>query len=214
MMFIHLIKKDFMIIKKYVLIMLAISTVIPITIMKELPEAGGMAAFAAAAVFSIIILLQYVSMKEYQYPKTIALLCASPYPRIWLVFARYIFCIIVFLGCTLIFYIETLFIPGLGAFQFSVIGTAFLVIAVFVGIYLPVQYKVGYEKARFIFLIAIMGFSFGMPQFAKILSGARVKIPFSLTPFAMGCGMLLLAMGILIVSAMVSASIFSKKSLA
>lgn len=80
-MLLHLIEKDFMIVKKYVFLMLIIVMLIPPFILWRIPELAGSISFLISAIFSVFLLLFYVSMKEQQYPKASALLCATPYPR-------------------------------------------------------------------------------------------------------------------------------------
>ncbi|WP_277935551.1 ABC-2 transporter permease [Parablautia muri] len=46
----------------------------------------------------------------------------------------------------------------------------FLITFVFIGVYLPVQYKLGYEKTKFVFVVVIMAFPFILPQLMKMES--------------------------------------------
>ncbi|MDE7210861.1 MAG: ABC-2 transporter permease, partial [Lachnospiraceae bacterium] len=75
-MLFSLVKKEFLIIKKYVGIMLIASFLIPPVMLWRMPEATGTLGFTLAVIFSIFMLTQYVSLKEYQYPKATTLLCA------------------------------------------------------------------------------------------------------------------------------------------
>ncbi len=66
---------------------------------------------------NIFILTQYVALKEDQYPKATALLCATPYPRKLIVLSKYCFCLIIYAVCCLIYGIDTLIFPKLGTFN-------------------------------------------------------------------------------------------------
>ena len=113
-MLFHLIKKDFLIVKKYVLIVLVASILIPPVMRWRTPEFAGTFGFILSVIFSVFMLLQYVSLKEYQFPKATTLLCATPFSRSMMVLSKYIFCIAIYVACCIIFGIETLLIPGLG----------------------------------------------------------------------------------------------------
>lgn len=155
-MLFSLIKKDFLIVKKYVGIMLIVSFLIPPFMIWRTPEAAGAMGFTLAVIFSIFMLTQYVSLKEHQYPKVTTLLCATPYPRRLIVLSKYCFCLIIYVACCLIFEIDTLIFPKLGAFNVKMAVITLLAIVILLSIYFPALYKLGYEKTKFIFVIIIM----------------------------------------------------------
>ncbi len=68
-MLFHLVKKDFLIIKKYVLFMTVFSIFVPLFLIWRVPQYGGPMGFILSVIYSVFMLLQYVSLKEYQYPK-------------------------------------------------------------------------------------------------------------------------------------------------
>lgn len=155
-MLFSLIKKDFLIVKKYVGIMLIVSFLIPPFMIWRTPEAAGSMGFTLAVIFSIFMLTQYVSLKEHQYPKATTLLCATPYPRRLIVLSKYCFCLIIYVVCCLIFEIDTLIFPQLGAFNVKMAVITLLAIVILLSVYFPALYKLGYEKTKFIFVIIIM----------------------------------------------------------
>lgn len=155
-MLFSLIKKDFLIVKKYVGIMLIASFLIPPFMVWRTPEAAGAMGFTLTVIFSIFMLTQYVSLKEHQYPKATTLLCATPYPRRLIVLSKYCFCLIIYVACCLIFEIDTLIFPKLGAFNVKMAVITLLAIVIFLSVYFPALYKLGYEKTKFIFVIIIM----------------------------------------------------------
>ena len=75
-----LLKKDFLIVKKYVLIMLVVIVLIPPVMRWRTPEFTGVLDYSFCH-FGVFMLLQYVSLKEYQFPKATTLLCATPFSR-------------------------------------------------------------------------------------------------------------------------------------
>ena len=69
MMLWYLLKKDILIIKKYVLIMLAAAVLIPPFMLWRVPEYAGILGFMLSVIFCVLILLQYISLKEYQFQR-------------------------------------------------------------------------------------------------------------------------------------------------
>ena len=107
-------KKRFSDCKKYVLLMLIVCILIPPFMLWRVPDFAGPMSFCLSVIFSIFMLLQYVSQKENQYPKASALLCASPYPRKLLVLSKYVFCLTIYAVCCIIFH-RNIGFPKLGA---------------------------------------------------------------------------------------------------
>ena len=155
-MLFQLVKKDFLIVKKYVLIMFAVCILFPVFLLWRSPEYAGILGFVLITIFSIFMLLQYVSLKETQYPKASTLLCALPFSRKNIVLSKYIFCILIYLACCLIFGIETLIFPQLRSIGYKVPILLFMVVSLFLGVYLPAQYKLGYEKNKAVFLWCLL----------------------------------------------------------
>lgn len=207
-----LVKKDFIIIKKYVLAMVVVAALIPLFVSWQAPEVSGQIAFALSVTFSGILLLQYNSAKEHQYPQATTLLCATPYSRTLLVLSKYVFCFTIYLGCCLIFWVETCLLHSLKGFSLELFVTVLFALSVFVGIYLPVQYRLGYERTKFVFMVVVVAIPFLLPQLSKLGSIGFTPIP-SLPQFIL-CPLLLVAsMAILALSTMISISIFRKTEL-
>jgi ABC-2 type transport system permease protein len=159
------------------------------------------------------MLLQYVSLKETQFPKASAFLCALPYPRKAVVLSRYIFSLIIYLVCCLFFWIETLVFPQLGTLGFTMPVMLFLVISLILSIYLPVHYKLGSESTKIFFIIVIMTSSFVFPQLVKIAGGINLRFLDMLNPVIFLGGVILFSISILVVSATISMQIYKKADL-
>ena len=109
-MLIHLVKKDILIVKKYVLLILFIAIGIPLFILWRLPPFAQILGFVLSIIFSEFMLCQYLLLKESQYSKASVLLCSTPYPRRGLVQSKYVLFAMVFIYCTLVYWIENLLI--------------------------------------------------------------------------------------------------------
>lgn len=213
MMLFHLIRKDIIIVKKYVLIMVIAAIAIPPFMLWRAPEYTGILGFILSIMFSVFMLLQYVSLKEYQFPKAATLLCATPFSRKMMVLSKYIFCIAMYMTCCIIFGIETLFIPGLGTFDVKICMLMFLVVSVFISIYLPVQYKFGYEKTKFSFVVVIMASPFIFPQLLK-MENINIDFLSKTSSFAIYGSIVAFSLVVLTVSILLSIKIYYDEDLA
>lgn len=214
MMLLHLVKKDFLIAKEYVLLMAVVSIVIPLFMLWRVPAlyAGSMG-FILSAVFAVLMLLQYVLLKEYQSPKAESLLCLTPYPRKLLVLSKYCFCLAVFAACCILFWAEALIFPNLGGFHWKMGILTFFALSIFVSIYLPIQYKLSYEKTRFIFAVFIMASPFLLPLLLKMGGGVRVEFLEEIPPLALYGGIFLAGLVFPAISARISIAIYQNADL-
>lgn len=167
-MLISLVKKDILLVKKYILMMMITTIAIPIFIMWRVPEFLGFSAFLISTIFAEFMLYQYVSMSELKYPKADALLCATPYPRRTIVVARYAFLLIIFVYCILVNSIVALILPQSKFISLSNILAVLLILATLFGVYTPIQYKLGYEKTKYFFSVVIVGTPFLLPTLMKL----------------------------------------------
>lgn len=212
-MLFSLLKKDFLIVKKYVLIMLIVAIVVPPFMRWRTPEFTGVLGFVLAAIFAVFMLLQYVSLKEYQFPKAATLLCATPFSRKMMVLSKYIFCVAIYVICCIIYGIETFVIPGLGSIDIQLFAIMFFVTSVFIGVYLPVQYKLGYEKTKFAFAAVIMASPFILPLLLR-MDSLNLDSFSILPPYLICVGIVLIGFAILAISASLSMRIYDKEDLA
>lgn len=213
MMLLNLIKKDILIVKKYVLIMLVAAVLIPPFMLWRTPEYTGILGFMLSVIFCVFMLVQYVTLKEYQFPKAATLLCATPFSRKMIVLSKYIFCISIYVACCIIYAIETLVVPGLGTVDVTLFLLMFLVTSVFIGIYLPVQYKLGYEKTKFAFVVVIMASPFILPTLMK-MENVNLNFLSMFSPLIVYTSVLLFSLIFLIVSVILSIKIYSGADLA
>lgn len=212
-MLFNLIKKDILIVKKYVLIMLVAAVLIPPFMLWRAPEYTGVLGFMLSVIFCVFMLLQYVSLKEYQFPKAATLLCAAPFSRKMMVLSKYVFCMAVYVACCIIYAIETLAIPGLGTADATLFLLMFLMTSVFIGVYLPVQYKLGYEKTRFAFVVVIMASPFILPQLMK-MENVGLGFLSRISPLLVYGSILLFSCVVLIISVILSMKFYCETDLA
>ena len=210
-MLLQLVKKEFLIVKKYVLLMAAVCILFPIFLLWRMPEFAGIFGFVLVTVFSILMLLQYVSLKETQYPKASTLLCALPFSRKHIMLSRYIFCIVIYFACCLIFGIEALLFPTLQNVSYRIPIVLFLLVSLCLSIYLPIQYKVGYEKTKLFFTVLIMATPVGFAQIMK--KGINLEFLSNIPPAFLLLGSLIISVLLLIVSSIISIKIYGTTEL-
>ncbi len=211
MMVFALLKKDVLIVKKYVLVMLLFAVLIPPFMRWRVPEFTGTLGFILSVIFSVFMLLQYVSIKEYQYPRAAVLLCAAPFSRRAMVLSKYVFCMAAYAMCCMIYGIETLVIPGLGRPDMRLFAVMFCAISAAVGVYLPVQYKFGFDRAKYIFAGLIIFSPMCVPLLMRTVS-PRLSL-FLAAPRLFYSGIALLGAVFLAVSAFLSVKIYDKADL-
>lgn len=211
-MLFSLIKKDFLIVKKYVLIMLAVIVVIPPIMCWQAPEFLGDSWFILSVCFPVFLLLQYVSLKEYRFPKAAALLCATPFLRKMMVLSKYIFCIIIYVLCCVVYSIEAFVFPGL-VLDIKLFALMFFAVSVYIGIYLPMQYKFGFDKAKYIYMVAIVTSPMYLPVFTETESPSLDFLSV-LSPYLVCGGIVLIGIAVLAISAALSVKIYKKADLA
>ncbi|MBU3100598.1 MULTISPECIES: ABC-2 transporter permease [Clostridium] len=212
-MLFHLVKKDFLLIKKYLLLMILIPIAIPILMMIQASQLLGLSAFVMSVIFTVFMLYQYVLMAEMKYPKAEALLCATPYSRSTLVKARYVFLLLPFAYCCAVYNVLALLFAKIEYLTLSTYLIAMLISVILFGIYTPIQYKLGFEKTKYFFVLVIMG----APSLMVLLIKINIKLDLtglSVMPmFAQYLILIVAIISIIFISMNVSIKIYSKKEL-
>lgn len=124
-MLIHLVLKDFLIVKKYVLLVLLVAVAVPPFLLWRNPELASVLGLVFSIVFGVLMPLMYLGEKENKYANATLLLAATPYPRKWMVVSKYLVSLLMFCVCTLIFWLETLIFPSLGGFNAELAAVLF-----------------------------------------------------------------------------------------
>ncbi len=204
-----LIKKDFMLLKKYALFIIVILFALPAALAAKSSEVNlvqSTLAFAFEVIYSEFLICRYLAMKEYQYPKAASFLCTLPYTRNMQIASKYLIYFIVFVFCCGAYWIDTLFVPNLVKLNSELIIPVLFAASVVYSIYMPVQYQFGYDKSKLIFTFLLIAFPLliantNMTTVMEILSEITFPV------------MLISASAALALSVMVSVKIFNGKEL-
>lgn len=208
----HLLKKDILIIKKYIYIMMGLSILIPLFIVWRIPQFSTLG-FVFSVSFTEFILCQYLFMKEHEYSKASALLCAAPYTRWMLVASKYLFLIMIYIYCVASYSILAAFIPLLEPLSMQLVLSILLVATVIYCLYLPIQYKIGYEKTKFILSLIIISvpylsvFIIKMGVLTKLNYFSTISLPVQYIVLS------ILTILVLVISSLISIKIYSAKEL-
>ena len=150
-MLIPLIKKDLTIVKGYSLGVVAIAVGLPLLLAWRQPQMGGMISLLMAVLISSVAFNLAISEKENQYPKATALISSTPYTKGKVIVSKYVLYFIIYVICCIAYLLEMQVVPELKLENFAqTAALVFFIQAFGMGIFLPIQYKFGYEKTRFV----------------------------------------------------------------
>lgn len=215
-MLFHLVKKECLLAKKYLLFMFLVAVVFPPFMTSKLGLNSGFMVFLTTAFVIQLLLTGTVSLAESKYEKGAALLCAIPYTRSLLVKAKYVFDILIYVSFCIVYTVTALTFPRyMMLMDWFTMGIVFLLLTIIRGIVLPLEYKLGYEKTKYISMIFVMVTPFLLPSLMKSLEAKNINfaklamassVIGNLAPF-------LLALIVGIISIIISNKIYSKKEL-
>ncbi len=215
-MIFNLVKKDFILAKKYLIFMLLFAAGAPLYLETQTHSvSGGLLGFFITLLFVQYMMFNTVSMAEDKFRGS-ALLSATPYTRSTLVKARYLYILVVFVGCYMIYTITaSLFQTILPMLSISAIGISFLILALYFGIIMPLQYRFGYEKVRYISFFAIFITPFIFPSIIKWFQSNHMNLQTAVSMLQPIQDLLpwVLALIIGFVSMWISIEIYAKKDL-
>ncbi|MFD0713111.1 ABC-2 transporter permease [Paenibacillus sp. GCM10027626] len=216
-MLLNLIRKDFLLIKKYIPIMFIIAVVVPFYLNTRAAGTfmeGSFFNFFLTTLYIQYLMFNSVSLAEYK-NKGNALLCALPYTRKAFITSKYCFLLIIFIGCLLIYSAVTLLVLGQTAMlSIAQIVLSFSLLSFVFSLLIPAQIHFGYEKSKFIFAVFIVATPFVMPQIIKLLQQNNASMPAAASGLqSFDVLMLVAALVALIVSHQVSNRFYGMKSL-
>ncbi|MDC6157388.1 MULTISPECIES: ABC-2 transporter permease [Bacillus cereus group] len=215
-MLINLVMKDFLLVKKYFLILLVFAAIAPIYLSSQLQlNDGGLVSFLLTVILMEYILFGTVSKFEDQY-KGAALLCATPYTRSAFVKAKYLFLFVIFICAAIIRIIISVVAPsGIESLSASALGITFLTLSILFGVLLPVQFKFGYDKTKIISLLTAFLIPFVAPTLIRGLQSSNIdfKSIFPFSPTVLTWMPCFISIIIGFISMIISLKVYAKKDL-
>lgn len=215
-MLINLVKKDLLLVKKYLVVLLVFAAIAPIYITSQIKLSdGGLVSFLVTAIYLEYILFGTVSQCEDKY-KGAAYICATPYTRSTFVKAKYLLIFVIFICSAAIHMITSAIVPsGMEIINFHTLGITLLIVSIVFGILIPVQFKFGYNKIKFISFFIIFLTPFVLPTLIQWFQSNPIHLtsPISLPPIVQAWIPCVMALVIGVVSMAVSLNIYAKKDL-
>ena len=207
-----------MILTKSQIAFMLLFSCIAIPVLSGRMDAGGIGdglIFFMVLFVLVMLLPNTVSMAETADERVTAYLCATPYSRKQMVLSKYIFDICIVVVYFFIYTLESMVFQDVGRVGGLTASVLIAVIFLYRGAYIPLEYKVGYEKAKYIGMASIMLLPFLLPT---LLNNIDIeKLDFSvITALPVWLKYVMVYGGILLwltVSYMLSERIFEKKEL-
>lgn len=212
---ISLVKRDFFLIKKYSIVLLFLEIAVPLLCVYKAQQIFefGCAVFALTYFFTAYMVIQSIAIAETKYPKVEATLCAAPYSRKQIVCGRYLFMGVLFVATVAIYGVLSVLLPSMPMISVMDALITLLIGAVVIGIMLPVQYKLGYEKMKYVYMIIIVTMPVSIPFIGKFLSEHPIDLSgiLKLSDYTKGGIAFIVSVLLIIASMLVSMKVYSKK---
>lgn len=175
-MLFNLVRKDYILAKKYLLLLFVVAVGAPVYLSLRMNIQGrGIASFLMTALMIEYLLFSTVSMAEDKY-KGSSLLCATPYTRTTMVESKYLFVFINFAICCIVYAISSHTVAGMEKFHMHDFEISLLTICIFFGIAIPLQYKFGFEKLKYIFTFIIFIVPFTAPSVMQYAEKHNIRL--------------------------------------
>ncbi|GBF75403.1 ABC-2 transporter family protein [Paenibacillus sp. 598K] len=209
----HLILKDLRLGKRYWALLPIAAVAIPFYIVSKAAAATSVA-FALSSLFIVYLFFNSVSMAEEKY-RGAAYLCATPYTRKTLVLGKYALILLLIGACYILYTLAALAAPErLPVLGIQELGYSLLLLAAVFGLFLPIQYRLGYEKSRLVFFFFIFLMPFLLPYAVGELDGSSLLGSMAgIAPVAQGVLAMAAAAILLLGSIAVSVRIYARQSL-
>lgn len=164
-MIIQLLKKDFVVARNYILIVLIVLVGFQIFFANfgptnEFPVYTNAIGFLMSIILCTIIIFNVLSQYELRYPKVTAYFCTMPYLRSTFVKAKYISLIAIFLFGLISNTIVSLVANAEALLSVPAMLLTLMVTIIVFGIYIPFEFKYGYIKTRFFFVVIVLLIAF------------------------------------------------------
>ncbi|MGL5652251.1 MAG: ABC-2 transporter permease [Paraclostridium sp.] len=212
----NLLKKDFIIIKNFWSFLIIFSILGPIFINYQTRGFdSSFISFIITILFLEFILYGSVSRLE-EKNKGCILLTTMPYSRSDIVKSKYLFIGSIFIITYILYILAALITPiEMNFLSINSILISFLVISIFFGVYIPIQYKYGTEKTKYISSCFVLISPLSLPAIVKWIQSKNIhlniinRVP-NLVKYII---IILMSLAILIISIKVSINIYAKKDL-
>lgn len=215
---ITLIKKDCYLLKKQGLFVLFFDIIMIAYLsnrMKDTKLIGTCLLFALTSFITILLLKTTISINEAKYEKALSLICTTPCDRRSIIKEKYLFDYMIFFIFICLYTAESMFFADVNIPPLWFFAVTFLFICIYHSVVIPLEFKLGYEKSKYITTILIFVVPFLSPLLIQNIDLNSVKtLGISAIPEPVKCLLLILFAFIIdICSYFISRQFFLKKEL-
>lgn len=149
---INLIKKDFLLIKKYLIVMLVFSIIAPIIISARTPElqTNGLILYVLLTLMLTFMTYHMISMEEMK-QKGMVYIQTTPMSNSLIALSKITVVTISFITITFVYIVlSKIELIKVGSVGLKEIMITFMLIEVFISIYIPLTFKLGYVKLQMV----------------------------------------------------------------
>ena len=216
-------KKNIILAKKYLVIMILVPCVLPYMYVNIIENKVDFVYWLISFInlfIVMIVMTNIVEVADENNKRAMHLLCVAPYNRSELVLSKYMFNWMIFLVFWSLVILESVVLQN-NFLHLTVlgIGFTFLLYSTYRGVMIPLQIKLGYSQIKNIFTIISLFFIIGIPMMSKLIDIESVAKLLKYThifqmEYWIQCALVWgIAVGINIVSCVISARIFRVKDL-
>lgn len=213
-----ILKKDFMLLKKALLFEVIFCILIVPFLGYRIKDLGILGSFLIYFLIQLVILITTstsLSTKEVTNEKAISYLCCLPYKRFSFVCEKYAMDIILAVTFSIIYSIEALIFDEVEALSLFAMGGLLIIVFLYRGFFIPLEFKFGFEKVKFYSMFAIFFASFGIPMLMNNFEFSNLSIDFftNISEFLKVIMVYGIIAMIIIISMLISKRIFERKEL-
>jgi len=166
---IALIKKDIYLDYLNIIMVIVLAFGIPLVVghlLEDVDYGNGSVILMMSAMYCLFFGQNKVSGLEYKY-KGLAYLTLTPYKRTYLVLSKYIFMFLLYLVCVILYFAAYFVSDKVAGITFLDIALTGLIQILFWSIYMPLEYKLGYNNIKNYFAILFIAMPWIVSYFNK-----------------------------------------------
>lgn len=211
----NLIKKDFLIAKKVWIGVFAGMIVVPLFLTfvgSDVRIPAGLA-LSITSILMAMILFSSLDEEEEKYPKASALMTTIGYSRTVQILKKYVFALLFFLYCALIYFIESGFVRGLGELTLSQLIFSLFSFVLISSLYLALTTAFGVRAGRYVVMFVVLLISLGPVITSKLNIQIRLAYFRDLNESVLIFGLSVLSLILYLASLKISLRAYKKKEL-
>lgn len=156
-----LLKKDITLDKTYLVITTALAFGIPIFVANNLVSIGiskgiDFASLLLSTLYCYFMLFSKIGMIEDKYQENKYILL-TPVSRKQIVGSKYLLMLFIYFLCIISYYISNFLSIGVPVLKSSTTTTVLVINALIMGIYIPLEFKIGYENIKYYLMVLVVG---------------------------------------------------------